>query len=139
MESNKTVAERWLAAVGRGDTETLRELMTADSSWELMGTSVLAGKRTVDEVTELAGQLFGATQHGLTFDIHAITAEDDRVAIEFSGSSELVTGAAYDNDYHLLIHFRDGKICRVHEYCDAKTIDAVVGPLLAAAAQEATS
>ena len=137
MGSNKDVAECWLAAFGSGDIATVRELMTADGAWQLMGTSVLAGERTVDEFTELAGQLHGAMEHGLTFDIHAITAEEDRVAIEFSGSSELVTGAAYDNDYHLLIRFRDGKICRVHEYCDSKLVDAVVSPLFAEASQEA--
>jgi ketosteroid isomerase-like protein len=131
--ANKEVAQRWLAATGRGDIAGFRELMTADAVWELMGTSVLAVKRNLDEVAELAGQLFSATKDGLTFDVHAVTAEDDRVAIEFSGSAELVNGARYDNVYHLLFYFRGGRICRVREYSDSKTIDAAVGPLLAGA------
>jgi ketosteroid isomerase-like protein len=130
---NKEVAQRWLAATGRGDIAAFRELMTPDACWELMGTSVLAGKRNLEEVAELAGQLFSATKDGLTFEVHAVTAEEDRVAIEFTGSAELVNGARYDNAYHVLFYFRDGRICCVKEYCDSKTIDAAVGPLLAGA------
>ena len=75
MESNKTVAERWLAAVGCGDTETVRELMTADAVWELMGTSVLAGERTVDEVTELVtSQLQGSALFASRFRENAARA-----------------------------------------------------------------
>jgi ketosteroid isomerase-like protein len=134
MESNKQIAQRWLRAVGEGDEATFRACMTDDGVHEVMGTSVLAGERSVDEVAELAQQLHAATKDGLTFKILNITAEDDRVAIEFVGSSELVTGGSYNNVYHLLFHFRDGKVCRVKEYTDSKIVDEAVGPLLAGAA-----
>jgi len=135
MGSTKEVAKRWISAVGSGDAAVLRELMTENAIWELMGTSVLAGERTVDHVAALAGQLHQATKNGIKFSIRTITAEGDRVSVEFVGSSELVTGAAYNNVYHLLFHFRDGAIFHVREYSDSKTIDAAVGPLLAQAGQ----
>ena len=133
METNKQMAESWLTAVGGGDTDAVRELMTDDAVWQLMGTSVLAGERDVDGLVELTGLLHGAMKDGLEFEFLNFTAEDNRVAVEFRGKSELATGGAYNNVYHLLFHFRDGKVCHVKEYTDSKVIDDAVGPLLAGA------
>jgi len=133
MESNKELAQRWLEAVGSGDTDSVRTLMSDDAVWQLMGTSVLAGERDVDGLVELAALLHSAMKDGLEFEFLHFTAEDDRVAVEFRGRSELAAGGSYDNVYHLLFHFRDGKIVHVKEYTDSKIIDAAVGPLLAGA------
>ena len=134
MEDNKAIAIRWLEAVGSGDLETFKTLVTDDVVHEVIGTSVLSGTRTLDELLELAGGLFQATKNGLRFDIQDVTAEDDRVAVHFEGSSELLTGGTYNNTYHLLFKLRDGKVCRVWEYTDTKYLDEVLGPLLAQAA-----
>ena len=134
MEDNKAIAIRWLESVGSGDLETFKTLVTDDVVHEVIGTSVLSGTRTLDELLELAGGLFQATKNGLRFDIQDVTAEDDRVAVHFEGSSELLTGGTYNNTYHLLFKLRDGKVCRVWEYTDTKYLDEVLGPLLAQAA-----
>ena len=133
MQNNKDTAELWLRSVGGGDTDTMRSLMTEDAVWQLMGTSILAGERDVDGLVELAGQLHAAMKDGVTFQFENFTAEEDRVAVEFSGRAELVTGGSYNNVYHLLFHFRDGKVAHVKEYTDSKIIDAAVGPLLGGA------
>jgi ketosteroid isomerase-like protein len=134
MEDNKAIAIRWLESVGSGDLETFKTLVTDDVVHEVMGTSVLSGTRTLDELLDLAGGLFGATKDGLRFDIQDVTAEDDRVAVHFEGSSDLLNGGVYNNTYHLLFKLRDGKVCRVWEYTDTKYVDEVLGPLLAQAA-----
>lgn len=131
MSDNKEMAERWLRAVGGGDTDQLRTLMTDDAVWQLMGASVLAGERDVDGLIELAGMLHGAMKNGLEFEFLNFTAEDDRVAVEFRGKAELAAGGSYNNVYHLLFHFRDGKVAHVKEYTDSKILDEAVGPLLA--------
>jgi uncharacterized protein len=134
MNQQKQMAEAWLRAVGSGDTETMQSLMTDDARWQLMGDSLLAGERDIAGLLELAAQLYSAMTGGIEFEFLNFTAEDDRVAVEFRGRAELVTGGTYNNVYHLLFHFRDGKICHVKEYCDSKIIDAAIGPLLGAAA-----
>jgi uncharacterized protein len=135
MESNKEVARQWLEAVGNGDEATFRSVSTDDCVHQVMGTSVLSGERNLDEVAELAMALHRATKDGLRFEFLSFTAEDDRVAVEFEGFSDLQTGGTYNNVYHLLFHFRDGKVCRVREYADTKIVDEAVGPILAAQAQ----
>ncbi|MGH9158697.1 MAG: nuclear transport factor 2 family protein [Vicinamibacteraceae bacterium] len=134
MEDNKAIAIRWLESVGSGDIEAFKALVTDDVVHEVMGTSVLSGVRTLDDLVELAEGLFQATKNGLRFDILDVTAEEDRVAVHFEGSSELLNGSVYNNAYHLLFRLRDGKVCRVWEYTDTKYVDEVLGPLLAQAA-----
>src|SRR5262245_47909996 len=130
MEDNKAIAIRWLEAVGSGDIETFKGLVTDDVIHEVMGTSALSGTRDLDALIELAGGLFQATKDGLHFEILDVTTEDDRVAVHFEGSSELLNGGAYNNTYHLLFRLREGKVCRVWEYTDTKYLDEVLGPLL---------
>src|SRR5271168_5049954 len=97
MESNKEVVRRWFSAAGRGDGKTYRQLMTDDVVVETMGTSVLSGTRSLDDVVAFVEQLRLYTRDGIEFTITALTAEDDRVAAEATGRSEMVDGKRYDN------------------------------------------
>jgi len=135
MESNKDVAIRWLNSVAHGDGEALKALSTEDIVHEIMGTSAVSGELRLGDLVELAGNLFGITKNGLEFTILNVTAEEDRVAVQFTGTSELLTGEPYNNTYHLLFRLRDGRVCRGWEYCDTKLVDDKLGPLLAQAAR----
>jgi ketosteroid isomerase-like protein len=135
VESNKDVAIRWLNAVAEGDVATLTALCTSDIVHEIMGTSVVSRQLGRDDLVALAGSLFQVTKSGLQFTILNVTAEEDRVSVQFTGTSELVSGVPYNNVYHVLFRLRDGKICEGWEYCDTKLVDEVLGPLLAQAAQ----
>ncbi|MGE0830991.1 MAG: nuclear transport factor 2 family protein [Hyphomonadaceae bacterium] len=55
----------------------------------------------------------------LRLDITGVTAEGDRVAVEAVSHAELTNGRLYNNHYHFLIVFRDGKITQVKEYNDS--------------------
>jgi ketosteroid isomerase-like protein len=131
----KDTARGWLEAVGSGDTERLLSLMTPDGRVHTVGTSVLSADRGLDALVELVSQLKQFTVDGLHFQFSHFTEEDDRVAVEFTGSAELVNGTRYDNTYHLLFHFRDGKVARVKEYLDTQLVNDTVGPLILQAAQ----
>ena len=51
-------------------------------------------------------------------------AEGDKVAIELVGRGELKNGRVYNNEYHLLMTIRDGKVARVREYLDTQHVFA---------------
>jgi ketosteroid isomerase-like protein len=55
---------------------------------------------------------------GLEQRIGAVTAEDDRVAVEVEVEGVAPNGKLYNNTFHYLFRFRDGKICQVKEYVD---------------------
>jgi ketosteroid isomerase-like protein len=65
----------------------------------------------------LAGNL-KLLPHGIEISLGAMTAEDDRVAVEAESKARLVNGALYHNRYHFLYVVRDGRIHAVKEYLD---------------------
>jgi hypothetical protein len=126
------MARGWLEAIGAGDGDRLAELMTPDGHIHTTGTSVLSGIHEVTELRVMASQLRQITKDGVRFVIEQFTEQDNRVAAEFTGTSELVNGTRYDNAYHMLFHFRDGKIAKVKEYLDTQLVNDTVGPILMA-------
>jgi hypothetical protein len=67
---------------------------------------------------------------GIRFRILHLTAEADRVAVEARGSSTLMNGNQYNNEYHFLIFIRDGKVYKFMEYLDTQLADEVLAPPL---------
>jgi ketosteroid isomerase-like protein len=126
MTSNVDMALRWIETAGSGDADGFRATMSDDVVVQTMGTSILSAKRGLDEVTELVRTVKKHTKNGIDFRIVETTAQDDRVAVEYSGKCEMANGERYDNVYHLLFHLRDGKICRVKEYMDTALVDSVL-------------
>jgi uncharacterized protein len=65
---------------------------------------------------------------GCQYEIQAITAEDDRVAMVTESIAEMRTGDVYNNRYHWLFTFNDGLITECEEFMDSlyayKTIHA---------------
>jgi ketosteroid isomerase-like protein len=52
--------------------------------------------------------------------IIGMTVEGDRVAVEAAGRCVLPDGKPYNNAYHFVLLFREGRIRMVREYCDTK-------------------
>jgi ketosteroid isomerase-like protein len=69
------------------------------------------------------------TEGAITFTVHALTAEGDRVAAEVESFAPLVTGSVYNNHYHMLFEFREGRIAVVKEYADTAHARDVFGDL----------
>ena len=75
------------------------------------------------------------TASGLRPAIHTVTAEGDRVVVEFEGDATLSNGERYCNQYAMVFTLRDGKIKQVNEYFCTILADKVLYPLVAAAEQ----
>jgi uncharacterized protein len=135
MPDNKTVVRQFLAALGRGDVERLKTLMTDDIQAIATGTGMLSGTRSLADICSAAGMLGQVTRSGIDFRVLTLTGEEDRVAAEVEGLSTLVNGAPYNNQYFFLFSIRNGRIYRMKEYMDTKLVDDVLGPLTAQAAK----
>lgn len=132
-DANKVTAKRFLDALGAGDSATLKTLVTDDIQVITPGNAKICGIRDYGVIMAIADAFPKITKAGLTFKILNLTAEDDRVACEAEGYSTMVNGKDYNNHYHFLMHFRDGKIFRMKEYLDTELADAVLGPYLSGA------
>jgi ketosteroid isomerase-like protein len=68
----------------------------------------------------------GPSNHTLT----AMTAEDDRVVIEYVSDTKLINGKNYRNNYHTLMVLRDGKLAKIKEFMDTRYLVEMLGPLV---------
>jgi len=65
----------------------------------------------------------------MSLKVHGVTADGDRVAIEAESYAPLQNGKIYNNTYHFLFQFRDGKICLAKEYNDSHHAATILGPV----------
>lgn len=132
-EKNKATAATFLKALGAGDIAALRAVVTDDVVAVTAGYSAVSGPRDRDLILRICAAMPQIMENGIEFEILNMTAEADRVAAEVQGHAKTIGGKRYDNQYHFLFHFRDGKICLLKEYLDNQLADTVLGPYLAAA------
>ena len=64
---------------------------------------------------------------GGRMEIHGMTAEGNRLAIEAESIFPTKDGRTYNNTYHFLMEFRDGKVIRVKEYCNTAYVQQFFG------------
>lgn len=133
LETNKATALKFFQALGAGDIATMTALMTDDIVAIMPGTAEVCGTRNREVLIAFAGALPKITKAGVAFEALSMTAEGDRVSCELQGNSVLVNGVAYNNTYHFLVFFRDGRICKLREYLDTKLADEALGPFLKSA------
>lgn len=130
--ANKAMVQTFLAALGRGDAATLKTIVTDDVMVITAGSSNVSGPRDYNVIMAIADAFTKITKSGIEFKILHLTAEDDRVACEAQGFSTMINDKPYNNVYHFLFSFRDGKVCQVKEYLDTKLADDVLGPYIGA-------
>ena len=127
--SNVEILKRYFAALERGDVGTVTAMLTDDASyWILPGTAV-SGTHDKASYLRLFGKLLEVQSGPLQFEYDEITAQGDRVAILVREQMPLKAGGSYDNVYHWLFTFRDGKIVAVKEFCDAMAVGSAFGAL----------
>ncbi len=133
MSQQKSTVEQFYKALGSGDSGAMSALIADDIVATAHGSSLLSGQRGYAEVLEALGMLSQITKNGIRFEVISMTEEENRVSCEVAGTSELVTGQAYNNEYHFLFRFRDGLISSIDEYFDTKLVDELFGPIMQAA------
>ncbi len=135
---NKRLVLEFLGHYAGGRYDAALAMLADDARWWLPGHPAefpAAGwvdKATVEKRLRSNLRLL---PHGLAIETGAITAEDDRVAIEAESRATLVDGTPYHNRYHFLFVLRGGAIVAVKEYLDtlharealSKARGAVVG------------
>ena len=130
---NKAVAKAFLAHFTASDIEGALDLMTADATWWIPGKperSPSAGLYSKAKIARLFHAMVRQLESGLTMTARSCIAEGSKVAIEVESHGDLKNGRRYRQEYHMLMEFRDGKICSVREYLDTQHAhDVWIAPL----------
>lgn len=130
-EQNKEVVLKFIRAFSDGDVETSKSCLTPDAMTIAKGFGKLSGPRPYEMIVATTGAFKELIPTGLRPDFKTVTAEGDRVAVEFEGDATLVNGERYCNQYCMVFTLEGGKIKHVNEYYCTILADERIGPLLA--------
>jgi ketosteroid isomerase-like protein len=121
-ESTRSVVSAYVGALQRGDIDALRASFAPEATWWLRGDLPTSGTWTgPGEI--LDGFLAGMTSRldltkPLSQEVKSIVADGELAVAEWTSRATTTSGAAYENDYAVVFHVRDGKIVAVREYFD---------------------
>jgi hypothetical protein len=123
VEHNKRVAAEFFARFSSSDIAGALATMTDDASWRIPGKperSPAAGVYDKPRIDALFQRMLARLKNGLTMTVKSSIGEGDHVALEVESHGELTNGRFYDQEYHVLMQFRDGRISAVREYNDTQ-------------------
>jgi NADH dehydrogenase len=118
----RSVLERYVAVMKSGDAEARRDLFAEDATWTLAaGDLPLAGtwKGRDAILNEFLATALSAYEPGsLSLEITGMTAEGDRVVLQWTTRARTRDGRPYENECIAVFTVRDGRIQAVREYMD---------------------
>jgi len=130
-EQNKKVVLTFIEAMGNGDSAAAAPCIAEDTFTLAKGFGKFAGVRTHDTILATIGAFKQLMPSGMEPTIISVTAEGERVVVEFEGNGTLINGESYSNQYCMVFMLRDGKIRQVNEYFCTILADQVLWPLVA--------
>jgi uncharacterized protein len=125
-EHNKALVNRFFDDLNAGNTEAVIATYSDDGLLETMGSTLISGTFDRDQLSTAIERIFTVFPDGLQFTVFDMVAEGDKVAVEAACSGEHVSGQTYENSYHFLFEFRDGKLARLREYMDTEQVTDVL-------------
>jgi ketosteroid isomerase-like protein len=126
LDDNKKLARELVDAMSRGDTQWFLDNYAEDVVVWTMGNTLISGKYDKSQVAGFADSIFEAFPQGISFTIHGMVAEGDTIAMETESLGVHACGKQYNNFYHMLVKFRDGKITLLKEYLDTELVTDVL-------------
>ena len=128
VEENKHLAHQFIDRFTANDIAGALDLMTDDATWWIGGKSdqlPVAGTYSKEQIAKLLHNMVGQLPNGLKVKVKSLIAEDDKVAMEAESFGELQNGRVYNQEYHFLLTFRDGRINSMKEYLDTQHVYAI--------------
>ncbi|HEY6130815.1 MAG TPA: nuclear transport factor 2 family protein [Halioglobus sp.] len=129
---NKQVVLNFIDAMGKGDSNAAAPCLAPDAFTLAKGFGKFAGVRQHDLILATIGAFRKLVPDGMQPVIQSVTAEGERVVVEFEGNATLSNGASYCNQYCMVFTLGDGRIKQVNEYFCTILADEVLFPLVAA-------
>ena len=131
-EHNKQVVIRFIDAMGSSDSAAAVPCLDPEAFTVAKGFGKFAGVRHYATMVGTIDAFKKLVPTGLRPVIKSVTAEGDRVVVEWEGNAQTCEGKAYCNQYCMVFTLRDGRIKQVNEYFCNILADEVLWPLVAA-------
>lgn len=122
LDSNtsKLIVKKFFEVFSSGDIQSIGEHLHEELTWWVAGSLPgLSGTYDKPGICALLGGVATAYVGGaLPMTVVDMIAEGDRISVELHCRATLHNGRVYDNQLHVFIELRDGKLLRVREYLD---------------------
>jgi ketosteroid isomerase-like protein len=126
VEHNKRLAKAFIDGVSEGNVDAMMNCLHDDGAIETMGKTLISGVNDKKTVRGLATLVQDAFPKGIKLTISNLIGENDTVAVEAESLGTHSSGKIYNNKYHFLMRFRDGKIIYMKEYLDTEHVTEVL-------------
>lgn len=126
IEANKALVRSFIDAISHADVEFLDRVYAPGSTCWTSGNTLISGRFQREENLQRAAGVLGSFPDGLTFNISAMTAEGERVAVEAQSTGVHVSGQLYSNLYHFLFRIKDGQVLELKEYMDTELVTDIL-------------
>jgi len=130
IEQNKAIAAELINAISAGDAEGIRNCVSPEARWWVMGFPRDRTMTRDQMIRGARGIIDKVLPDGFNMKMLGITAEGDRVAVEAEGYSYTVDKKLYNNFYHFMFEFREGKVIRAMEYTNPRHALEVLGDVV---------
>jgi ketosteroid isomerase-like protein/carbon monoxide dehydrogenase subunit G len=137
LEANKKVVLTFIEAMGSSNSAMAVPCLSPEAFTEARGYGKFAGIRRYETMVGTIDAFNQLLPTGLRPSIKSVTAEGDRVAVEWEGNAQTSEGKAYCNHYCMVFTLKDGKITQVMEYFCNVLADEVLWPLVASMQSQA--
>jgi uncharacterized protein len=112
-ERNRNLARELIMALGRRDVAAVRQMVSADADWWVIGLGTMKRDRILEIFETVLCKAINSH-----FDILNTVAEGERVVMEGKGAFEFADGRVYRNEYTWHFAIRNGQVQQVREYLD---------------------
>ncbi|HEY0822068.1 MAG TPA: nuclear transport factor 2 family protein [Rhizobacter sp.] len=122
LRTNTLAARRFIECFNDNDIAGALDTMADDVRYWLAGKPdrlPSAGDHDKAQIAAVFEQMTSRLNGGLRMWVKNTIAERDQVAMEVESRGELKNGRLYNNEYHMLITLREGKIVDLKEYYDS--------------------
>lgn len=120
IEENKKVVLDYMEKSAQGDGEAVSALVADDARLWLEGLGLVTKE---DLLVTWVGKRKLLKKY--EYEVLNVTAEEDRVAVEWIADVEALDGTRYGNVYHILCFVRNGRIVEMREHCDTAYLNYV--------------
>ncbi len=131
IEHNKHIAYEFYRCFTANDIPGVMATMTQDASFWIAGqatNTASSGEFSRPQIERMFLGMLSRLKKGLTMQVKSCIAEGDRVALEVVSLGELKDGRIYDQQYHVVMQIRDGKIASIREYLDTQHVQQIWFP-----------
>jgi uncharacterized protein len=120
IEANKRLATEFFGKLSKNDLPGVSAMIAEDVVWWVAGGDLFpfSGTKSKSEFLKITSGILSVFPNGLTLAPTGMVAEGDAVAVEVDGHGITAKGRTYDNIYHFLLRFKNGKIIAAKEYMD---------------------